>query len=209
MIHSYSSLSTWRLCPRLHKAQYIDRSLKYEESPAMREGKAVHKRLEDALVARAPLPEGVQVKPALWQLLLTAEAQPEVRVAMTRDGGGCGFFDKDAWLRGAMDVYVGIPDKHAAVVIDWKTGAVRPVDPLQAEVYAAILHNSVHVRQVLFVFSYVKHGALEPVTVDAAKAAADVRRLAERVEADTEHAPRPGWKCRFCALTDCEYNQTR
>lgn len=209
MIHSYSSLSTWRLCPRLHKAQYIDRSLKYEESPAMREGKEVHKRLEDALAARAPLPDGIKVKPELWQLLVSAEAQPEVKVAMWRDGSGCNFFDKNAWIRGVMDVYLPVPGRGGAVVIDWKTGAVRPIDPLQAEVYAAILHNSIRLKTALFIFGYVKHGALEPVTVDAAKAAADVRRLAERVEADTEHAPRPGWKCRFCALTACEFNQRR
>lgn len=209
MIHSYTALAEWRLCPRAHKARFIDKSVKTEETPALKEGKRVHELLQHHLENGLPVPEGLKLDARLWTILQRYGARAEVKVAMTRDGRGCNFFDNDnAWIRGALDVYKYVEGKQVALAADWKTGKPGYTDELQAEVYAAILYAIVHVQRTLFIFSYVKHGVNKPITVDGAKALANVRRLAERVEADTEHPPRPGWKCKWCPVKWCEYNDS-
>lgn len=212
MIHSYTSLANWRLCPRLHYEQHVRKSVPFVETEATREGKRMHEAIEQAFNAGEPFPEARKGKAAeLFELVRRMGGRAEVKVAMTRDGGGCGFFDDDkAWIRGVMDLYLAQIDKRVAIVVDWKSGNPNYTDEFQAEVYAAIVRACVPtIDKTLFVWSYPKAGTEKPLVVDTTQATRNVRRTAEAVEADETHAPRPGWKCRFCPVKTCEYNAYR
>lgn len=209
MIHSYSSLADWLTCPRLHKGKYIDRRFPYVESIAAARGNRLHKAMENALEkGDPPPPEWAKGgKPGLLELLQKYKARAEIKIGITRDGAGCDFFDKKVWLRGKLDVYLPITEKRAAILVDWKSGNARYTDELQADVYACMLASSTYLEDFLFIWAYFS-GETPVRRVQGDTAKATVIKLAERVEADKLHTPRPGWKCRYCPDTDCEYNQS-
>lgn len=210
IIHSYTSLANWRLCPRLHYEQHVRKSLPFVETEAMRRGKEMHSALEAALRDGADPPTGYGVPQRLWRLLVEFGARAEVPIAMTRDGRGCGFFDKDnVWVRGKIDVYLSALHRSACIMVDWKSGNPNYTDELQARVYGAMIGRAVPgITKTLFLWSYPKAGKTKPLTVDNEKAWREVGQLAKRVEADEAHPPRPGWKCKWCAVKWCEYNRT-
>ncbi len=207
MIHSYSSLADWLICPRLHKGKYIDKRFPFVETEATRRGNRLHTAMEKAMEAGEPPPPEWKGKPGLFELLQRHGARAEVKIGVTRDLRGCGFFDKDVWLRGKLDVYLPVPEKKAALLVDWKSGNPNYTDKLQAEVYAAMLYASVDLYGFLFIWGYFS-GETPHERVVGSQALERVVTLMKRVEADKLHTPRPGWKCRFCPDTDCAYNQS-
>lgn len=204
MIHSYTALSEWRLCPRLYHARFIEKSVEFEETPELKRGREIHGVLEAALRGKWGPPGNLKINPKFWELLLERNAKPEVKVAIKRDGSECGFFSDDAWLRGVIDVFVG---GQAPLLVDWKTGKAGRVDTLQAEVYAAMLHAARGVPKIAFVFSYVLHGQSRMVRVHGKPALESVQRLIEAVESDREFFPKPSWKCGYCGVDVCEFNE--
>jgi CRISPR/Cas system-associated exonuclease Cas4 (RecB family) len=199
MKHSATSLKTWTNCPRLFKAKYIDKIIPYKEHPAAARGIAIHKELEDAVRAGADpscwTPEG------LIAMLHNKRAHIEVEMALTREGKPTRYSSAKAWLRGKMDVLL-LGAK--ALVIDWKTGKVRP-DKVQADMYTAIV-NQTYAMSVEFRLVYVDQKQVVPLTRDAG-AFERVKALAEQVEADSDFLPNPGWLCRYCDFTACRYNE--
>lgn len=207
MIHSYSSLAEWLICPRLHKGKYIDKRFPYVESPAAARGNRLHDAMEKAVEGKAEPPPEWQGNPGLVPLFRKYGARAEVKIAITKDLRGCDFFDDRVWIRGKIDVYLPIIDKGAAILTDWKSGNSRYTDELQADVYAAMLYAGVKLEDFLFIWAYFS-GENVVRRVQGESALSTVVRLAQRVEDDKLHSPRPGWKCRFCPDTDCEYNRS-
>jgi hypothetical protein len=209
MIHSYSSLSDWRQCPRHYKAKWVDKTIRFESSPEAERGIRLHKAMDKYLQGKQDaLPDGYKGHPGWPALLRKAEAKSETPIAITRNGCGCNFFDKEnVWLRGKIDVYKGLFDKKLALMVDWKTGNPKYTDDLQADVYAAMICSSTVLERVLFVWSYFT-GENKSSTVVGSEAKKRVERLIDRVEADDKFVPVPSWKCRFCQLTSCEYNRS-
>jgi hypothetical protein len=204
MIHSYSAIKTWNVCPRQYYHKYVIKSVKYEPSPALQKGQRVHEALEAAVKGdnQALAREKLWTPDGLLDLLQRGQAQAEVKLAMRRDGTPCDFWDKTAWLRGAIDVE--LTTRRASLLLDWKTGKVYP-DALQADMYVTMLrakHGSN--LKPTFYFVYVDQEVVISERPDTA-AEERVRANIELVENDSHYHPRPCFACRWCPVTSCEY----
>jgi hypothetical protein len=209
MIYSYSSISTYLTCPALFKAQYIDRTVKTVETPAMARGKRIHEALETSLRDRRPTPPpDARVKLPLWQYLITNNAIPELRLAVNQDYKPCDFFNHEARLRGVIDVF-----DSKGVMIDWKTGNPRYVDDLQAVVYSAMAYAIYGLRRSIFVYVFTTYNSTRFVTFgpderfDGPKSLDYVASIIDTIEADKTFEPSKCWKCgRFCPNVTCPFN---
>lgn len=105
----------------------------------MEEGRRTHEALEKRVAANVPLPPQYKKYEPLCQSIIQnawqtkAEIRTELKVAVNRDLKPTGFFDKDVYGRGAIDVTTMLPD--LAFVGDWKTGKTREKD-FQVRVFA-------------------------------------------------------------------------
>jgi hypothetical protein len=167
----------------------------------MREGTEKHKILEDCIKRRMQPSGEFKIPQALFPLLWENEAKPEVRLAVDRDGVPTAW--NDAWIRGIIDVYVPKPPV-CCLMIDWKTGRSDYTDDLQGKVYAALCSQF---KQVVFIFSYIKHGVHKPMVFEPEKAWREVRDIAKACEADDEWHPRKNALCGWCPVKTCEYNR--
>lgn len=203
MRHSASSLETWTNCPRLWKAKYVDKVVPYVEHPAAKRGTEIHEKLENA-VKTGQEPEDIWTPSGLIGSLHQRRARAEVKVALDWDGKVADFDDTDAAIRGVVDVY--LPTASHTLILDWKTGKVRP-KKIQADVYTAFARalNPTD-AQVSFRFVYVDQRKTVPLDRDGL-ATTRIYDLIQQVEEDTEHLPNPGWLCRFCDYYACRYNE--
>jgi len=203
MIHTYSKLSTWRQCPRRFHEEHILRRWPREETPAMREGTEKHKILEDCIKRRTQPPGGFKIPQALFPLLWSLKASPEEKLAVNK--GGITTAWDTAWIRGIIDVYASKPP--SCLMIDWKTGRSDYTDELQGKVYAALCASQFQFKQVIFIFSYIKHGVHKPMVFEPEKAWREVRDIARACEDDDEWHPRKNALCGWCPVKTCEYNK--
>lgn len=203
MRHSASSLETWQNCPRLWKAKYVQKLVPYVEHPAAARGTEIHEKLENGIKTGTP-PEDVWTPKGLIESLHRKGAQVEEKMGVDADGQPVAFQSDQAKLRGVMDVY--LPETKRAVVIDWKTGKVRP-KKIQADVYTTFARALLGPdTDVAFRFVYVDQHQTVALDRDA-DAPKRIFDLIAEVEADTEHLPQPGWLCRFCDYYACRYNE--
>lgn len=202
IIYSYSSLRAFSHCPRHFKARYIDKIVKFETSPALEKGRRVHEALESALTNGEPAP--VWTPPGLIEKLRRAGAEPEVRLAVDANWQPVDFWDKSAMFRGAIDVDLTTP--KVSLMIDWKTGQVRP-DEFQADSYAALKRAAVG-KNIPVQFHWVFVDQKETrMTAPGEKARDRVQMFIDRAESATDFPPRSHFGCRWCPLLECEYNR--
>lgn len=201
LIHSYSALNAFSICPRQYEARYVLKTTKSTTSPALEKGRDWHAALEHAVQTG----EGLPAHLARWRPLVAAlhagGARAEATLAIDRAGQPCGYWDAGAWLRGAIDIEWTRAGQ--CLMLDWKTGKVHP-DPVQADVYSALRRASDPALAVEFHFVYLEHRktvALRPDKGALQRVSASLTRL----EDTTRFAPRPCFACRFCPVTTCEY----
>ncbi len=205
IIHSYSAMKTFNTCPRQYKALYVDRSHKRAPSPALDKGIRYHEALENTVRYGQSLPKYLKRWESLAYKLHEGGAQAEVKLATDREGNPCDFFDTDrAWLRGAIDV--DWEQQSSCLEIDWKTGKVYP-DPLQADVYATMKWAQNPDLRINFKLVFLDHDTVVPVHPDR-EAVNRVKDQLRRIEAEQTYPPRPCFACRFCPVTECEYNES-
>lgn len=205
MIHSHTAIKTWNTCPRQYKARYIDKVVPFQKSPAADRGIRIHRALEAAVKGDHSLmrKENIWTPDGLVDLFARGEAVPEEKLAIRRDMTPCDFWDKSAWLRGAIDVR--LVRSREALLVDWKAGRVYP-DPLQADIYTTMLRaREGSDLKVTFYYVYVDQ---QVVIAERPDSAAEERVVAniEAVEADTTFDPKPNALCRYCPVFSCEYN---
>lgn len=203
MKHSATSMKTWENCPRLFKAKYIDKIIPWVPSPASERGIKIHAELEEA-VKTGTEPE-VWTPKGLVQKLHAVGATTEGELAVDENLHPVPYKSPKAWLRGIIDVRV--VRKARALVVDWKTGKVRP-DKIQADVYTTLIQATENVEKVDFKLVYVDQEQVVDLTRDT-KSPYRVKLLAEKIEADRDYLPQPGWLCRFCDFTACRYNEKK
>lgn len=204
IIYSYSSLRAFGQCPRHFKARYIDKTVKFETSPALEKGRRVHEELEAALLTTQD--PGVWTPTGLIDKLRAAGARPEVKLAVDHSWQPVDFWDKRAMFRGAIDVDLTTP--RVSLMLDWKTGQVRP-DEFQADCYAALKRAEVgHDIDVQFHWVFVDQKETR-ATAPSEKARDRVEMFIERAETATDFPPRPHFACRWCPVLDCEYNRNK
>ncbi len=127
---SYTSLSTFELCPFKYREKYITKTVPPADSEAMRNGREIHETLEVAIKGPAAVATighrvasiGVGNLPPIVARLRGAGARAELALGVKADWTPCDFFDPDVAGRGKLDV--ALIDGDTAFILDWKTGKV-------------------------------------------------------------------------------------
>jgi hypothetical protein len=127
---SHSSMDSYTQCPKKHYHLKIMKDVKEAPSEQMIWGIDVHQRCENNIKLGQPLP--ANMKTYQWALDLVNGMKKsmgvwaELDVAITKEHTPTGFWDRDAWMRGKIDVLAMNEAHTSAFNGDWKTGKVKP-----------------------------------------------------------------------------------
>lgn len=154
---SYSSLTAYETCPKRYYLTRVSKEIKEPGTDATKWGVEVHTALEYRVKDGTVLPESMQKwEPSCARILsYGGDVFTERQYALTQDFRPTGWFDKDAWVRGIVDVGVLLGDR--AVVLDWKTGKPK-TDSDQLKLFAAfVMHSEPQIDRVSTSFVWLAH----------------------------------------------------
>lgn len=220
---SYSALETFKLCPKKYYHLYVAKDIREPPSEAIIYGNALHKAAELHIREDIPLPKQFSF---LQKYMDKVKAIPgnkltEHKLGLRIENGKlvpCGFFDREVWFRGVIDLVSLDPIKGRAVILDYKTGKnSKYADMLQLELMAAL--TFMH-------FSYVhkiKAGLMFVVAKDFIQdefVAKDKFRVFSKLDGDLERRKVahetgvfnavPNFSCNgWCPVTSCIHNKSR
>lgn len=120
---SYTSLEDFVNCPRAFYEKRVAKSVKDDpDQTHLIWGNRVHKEFELYVGDGTPLSPELETHQAFLDSLRDREGEVlvERKIALSKQGKPCGFFDKDVWMRGVID-YSNI-DGATAEIVDYKTG---------------------------------------------------------------------------------------
>jgi RecB family exonuclease len=187
---SFSSLKTFLDCPRLYRAKYIDRSIPYEQSPAAKRGEEIHEAMR-RLVEGSPTGTPPANAGKFLAMLRLGELRDrgwtvgaETELAVDRGLARAPYRDREAWLRGRLDLVLTPPGPGPVVVVDWKTGRT-PGHPLQMLVASVLAAPAGAERDRVCLFAYLDLGTLDRIDVPASGGPEETvrRRMAELEDA--------------------------
>ncbi len=132
---SWSSLQSFETCPRRHYLTKIAKEIIEPTTPALAEGRATHKALEDGVNGKPMQGFYQKYKPLVDKVRAAKGAKyAEIKFGVTKSFNRTGFFDKDCWVRGVLDV--AVVGAKTGVVLDWKSGKPK-VDSDQLKLFSA------------------------------------------------------------------------
>lgn len=210
LVHSYSSLHTYEnVCPYKYYRQYVVRDLPYVETPERKAGNIAH----DALALRIggkPLPADLQHLERWAAPFDGRGAKAEGKVGVTRQGRPTGFFDKDVWLRGAIDVSI-VQAPHA-MIFDWKNGKSKWVKRFELDVHAVLLHaRYTALTSIQAQYVYLEENKLSERydCSDTRGTWQTINEIVGKIETDKksgEFEKRKNPLCGWCECFNCEHN---
>lgn len=134
---SWSSLQSFETCPKRHYLTKISKEVVEPTTPALAEGRAAHKALEDGVNGK-PMLGFYRDKylPIVMKVRAARGAKyAEQKFGVTKNFNRTGFFDKDAWCRGVIDL--AVIGTTTGVLLDWKTGKPK-IDSDQLKLFSAV-----------------------------------------------------------------------
>lgn len=119
---SYTNIKMFSQCPHKYKVMIIDKSIPFSTTREQQSGIDVHAALEAAVSKGTALPtEFSQYKVIVDKICsMSGQILCEHRLAIKTDLSPAGYFDKDTWYRGILDVLV--IDGDTARIMDYKEG---------------------------------------------------------------------------------------
>jgi hypothetical protein len=208
---SYSFLQCYDdVCPYQAYRTYIVRDVPYVETPERKIGNAGHEALA-LRIGGKPLPADLHHLEPFVAPFDNRSAKAEGKVAITQQGRPTGYFDKDVWLRGAIDVSV-VKDTTGAI-FDWKfVKQTRYSKRFELDVHAVLLHARYpHLKTITARYVFINQKELSD-PYDCSDTAATWQRINEivkRIEFDLANRSfekRKGPLCSWCSVYDCERN---
>lgn len=215
---SYSALQLFETCPRKFQALRITKEVKDSETEALRWGNWLHKQFEDYVKASGQfvIPKEIERYRKLLDLIISlpGEKYPEYQVGLTVDLKMTGFFAKDVWTRGKLDVL--ILNGTTAIVLDYKTGKPKH-DDTQAKLFALYVFALYpHVEEVKSGFVWVGEGVTNPIDLktytrkDATLMWGEFLpriKLFEEAHKTNQWPVRPSGLCKnYCPVKTCPHN---
>jgi hypothetical protein len=159
---SYSSLTDFEGCPRRYHMVRDLKVVPFKETEATLHGKEVHKALELRVKDKTPLPEKYKQYEAIAAKFDKPGVFTEQQIALNRSLQPTGWWDKDCWVRGVIDV--GVTAKGVSVLADYKTGKVKP-DSSQMELFAALkMQEDKSITEARTLFVWLAHGKTSKAT---------------------------------------------
>ncbi len=175
----------------------------------MAEGNAIHLAMENRLRIKQPLPpKYAQWEPFAQPLDWWGQPLVEEKLGITKDGKPCGFFDKDVFFRGKVDVAVVNGSK--AYICDWKSGGSKYEDPFELETGAVILQAKHNVATIKGQYAWLvenRLGVLYDLS-DTNKTFAKMKHLMDEIERDRARdwfEKRESGLCGYCPCEGCEH----
>jgi len=138
---SYSSISTFKQCPKKYYHLKVAKDVRDTGSEAMLYGNQVHKAAEHFIKDGTPIPKKFEyLNPIVNSLnAIGGDKHCELRFGISYDGEKhkeTTFFAKDVWFRGIADLV--IVDGEKAYLVDYKTGKnAKYADTKQLDMLAA------------------------------------------------------------------------
>jgi len=138
---SYSSISTFKQCPKKYYHLKVAKDVRDTGSEAMLYGNQVHKAAENFIKEGTPIPKKFEYLNPIVNSLNAIEGDKhcELRFGISYDGEKhkeTKFFAKDVWFRGIADLV--IVDGEKAYLVDYKTGKnAKYADTKQLDMLAA------------------------------------------------------------------------
>lgn len=214
---SFSALNQYHTCPYQYYRLKVKKDVKDTMGEAALWGNEVHKKLEERLQGK-PLPERFKQYESMARPFDRVDGKvfAERKLTLNENMEPTGFFAKDAWCRGIIDVSVLKTHQRSAFVGDWKTGKRKP-DSDQLKLFAGLIfahHPEIDRATTAFIWLKEKTTDREVFTRDQAPAIWDhFNRKLRPLEASFENDKWPkktsglckGW----CPVRDCPYWEPR
>lgn len=210
IVGSYTMLDAFRKCEYAMYRRYILKDQPYVESEAMRYGNEAHTALEHRVGKGKVLPEHMRQ----WEKFATPFDKKDVKVenkfGMTVEGKKTGFFDKDVWYRGKIDVLM--VQGNRAYILDWKTANPKYEDRFEIATNAVLVKAWFpQVNKVAGRYTWLKEerqGELYDLS-DFNATFAEIKRLMDLI---VEKRSSGKWEkmksglCGYCSVSDCEHH---
>mgnify|MGYP001114798074 FL=1 len=215
---SYSSINTFKSCPKKYYHLKVARDVKDTGSAAMSYGNAVHKAAELYIKEGTPIPPKFSFVEESLKVLqgIEGEKHCEIRFSLAKADGDyypTTYFAKDVWWRGIADLLIVDGDK--AYLIDYKTGKnAKYADTKQLDLLAgATFTYYPEVKTIKSALAYVVSNEFiqKEHTADMRKSYLTVfddelERLEVAEETEVWNAV-DGPLCAYCPVISCEHNR--
>jgi hypothetical protein len=217
---SYSALTSFEQCPKAFLETKILKKYSFIETEALTYGKETHKSFENRILNKTPLPAHLQFCESIIAGLEAAGYTlfAEIDIAITRDFKPTGYWSKDAWFRGSIDMLA--VKGTELLMFDWKTGkryvARGHSNPEtgQLKLYGLIL-SVTGVEAIRGAYIWLKEKLNDVVSIDQSnleaireeyieRGARFEKALAQPPEDAETWKPLPSPLCSYCpVLDDC------
>ena len=212
---AYSKIKAFETCPKQFYHMRIAKTYTEPESDHLLYGNEFHKAAELYVPDKEDLPKKFDfARPVLDSLkALPGEKHFELKLGLTEDLEPCGFFDKNVWWRGVVDLL--IIDGDRARVVDYKTGkSARYADKGQLELMAmATFKHYPQIKKVqgalLFVVAndMIREAYLQEAQTDLWSDWLKRYTAADKAVRANVFNPRPSGLCRqHCLVLECPHN---
>jgi len=157
---SWSSLQSFETCPHRHNLTKITKEVVEPSTQALVDGRAVHKAMEDGLNGKPVMSYYAKYRPIIERVRAAkGQKHPEVKWGVTSSFQRTGFFDKNVWARGVIDV--AVVGEKTGVMLDWKTGKPK-IDSDQLKLFSAAAFGMYpFLRQVKAGYVWLDHDRID------------------------------------------------
>lgn len=207
---NFTWVNTYRnICPHQAYRRYILKDIPYQETEAMRVGNAVHTAMEHRIGKGKVLPDEYRQYEPFAACFDKLPVKVEWRLGVTVEGKSCDWYDPKIFIRSKLDV--ALVQGEVGYLADHKTGKVKE-NPFELEVQAVALHaKHPELKSIKGQYLWLKElrtGEIHDVS-HTNKTWDVVCRTVQQAAFDLkqgEFEKRQGPLCRFCDVTDCEFN---
>lgn len=217
---SYSAIKTFDQCPKKYFHLKVAKDVKDEGNEASIYGNDAHEAAEHYIKHGTPIPDKFKIMQPIVHTLaqFPGEKHAEMKLGVRKVGSTfepCGFFDKDVWYRGIIDLL--IVDGWDARMVDYKTGKnAKYADMKQLDLMAgAVFVHFPEVMRVKSGLAYVVSEEFLKKTHVRTELNTYMNVFAPQLE-NLEDAMQSGvWNakssplCSFCPVVDCEHWRQR
>jgi hypothetical protein len=212
---SHSALKDFEGCNKRYQEVKVLKNYKFEESEATRYGTAFHLAAEEYVRDGKPLHEHFAFAKATLDALIAKPGRKlcEYKMTLTKELKPCGWYDKDAWVRGMADLLIVDDDNLTCYVVDYKTGKDKYPDREQLKLMAMLVFAHMpHIRKVNAALLFVVKNSMVKTKMTFDQAEPEWWSYRERV-GRIEQAYETGiWTaktsplCPWCPVTTCAHH---
>lgn len=141
---SFSALTMYEQCPKKYFHIYVAKDAKDEDSSWAQDGKDIHEAMKARVMKGTPLPLPMRHMEVIAKRFadIPGEKHAEMKLAINRKFEPVDYFAPDVYVRVVIDLAIIQPlnaTEKKALVIDWKTGKVKPDEITQNALNCAVL----------------------------------------------------------------------